>query len=231
MSEFYISDYIWYIVGGVALFFVIVGFVADKSGLAKKTFSKDSKKTNDDAIQSQANVIVQDNTEEEPIVGESEMMENDQEVSIEASDYENNQVDTLEEDMVIENSPLYIADEQQSDSNDFLSVGPEFEDTETDSSGEIETSLTDDMVTPEDSSNVWASDDDENISTSIDFDNADASFTLDNDGDDTNISQDDAEVEWGMDSVDENDVVSSIDNELPNLDEIMENTEDDVWKF
>lgn len=36
------SEYIWYIVGGISLFFIIIGFVADKSGLAKKTFSKNS---------------------------------------------------------------------------------------------------------------------------------------------------------------------------------------------
>lgn len=40
MTEFNLNDYIWYIVIGVMLFFILVGFIADKTGLAKKTFAK-----------------------------------------------------------------------------------------------------------------------------------------------------------------------------------------------
>ena len=41
-TESNMGDYIWYIVGAVSLFFVLVGFIADKTGLIKKTFSKEN---------------------------------------------------------------------------------------------------------------------------------------------------------------------------------------------
>lgn len=40
MGEVNMNDYIWYIIIGVIILFIIIGFVADKTGLAKKTFSK-----------------------------------------------------------------------------------------------------------------------------------------------------------------------------------------------
>ena len=61
-AESNIGDYIWYIVGGVSFFFVLVGFIADKTGLIKKTFSKEINKIDRKPVEESSENLIEENT-------------------------------------------------------------------------------------------------------------------------------------------------------------------------
>lgn len=306
MGEFYI----WYIVGGVSLFFVVLGFVADKSGLAKKTFSKEPKKSDGNIMNSEQNGVVQDNIVYQPIVPEGVVTDNQQQVVTDSVNYGANVVNAFEDDMSMANESLYIADDSQYDNNNVTSGEQEqnYVDVTDDNevAGDVEqTSLVEDAVVYEDSDNVWTPDENVEVVADVpaELENAenaafmldgeevadtgvvstdetedvneeipveletseDAAFTLDGEEvvdtsvastDETqdvnevspvalessedaeleevvnaDIAADDAQSEWGVDATVENNTSDVMDAELPDLADIAENSEDDVWKF
>lgn len=225
VSEFNISDYIWYIVGGIALFFIIVGFIADKSGLAKKTFSKDSgndmkkdSKTgnvtpivvpveNSDMISSVNDeiLLVEDGEIQEPVMA-TDFVEEVSPSQIEEVVMENN--DIVEEQPVIMEESVEETTEEAVD--DFTSTEEPIylndAQEESTSPSQIE----------EETDSVWNIDSEEIIVE-----------------DDTlSVAADNAEEDWGMEPVSDSEDSSSLEDvELPALEDINTDTDEDVWKF
>jgi len=236
------NNYIWYIVGGVALFFVIVGFIADKSGLAKKTFSKDTKKVTDKPVGPEQTVSVENNVVDPFAVNPVEMnptvAEMPQTVIEDNLNYENNNVTMSEENGIVgETEPLYISEEPEivafEEPLNVEEVQPVVELTET-------PVVIENSNIENDADVIWNNDEKIEEVVTDSFENSEISedvssentekFTMDTTVSD--IAAADAETEWGVDSISENtEANNSIEVELPNLEDIEINAEDDVWKF
>lgn len=218
MYEFNINDYIWYIIGGIALLFVVIGFVADKSGLAKKTFSKDysSSKKTVQKKESSSSIVVED----APV----ETSDSQESVVIDDVDTENSSfsdVSTTNEDVDLDDQLSNESVEEPS-REPFSVQEPIYLNGDDDSSEQnISFDLNNsalqgdegDMSNEEDS--VWNMDSDE----------------VDIDDENLSVATDDAEEEWGMNLTDSDSVESGEDVEFPNLEDISSNTDEDVWKF
>lgn len=236
------DSYIWYIVGGIVLFFIIVGFVADKSGLAKKTFRKNNttpvkkeKEQNEEVITNDISTL--ENTNEEAFVQD--------EVQVSVDD--NNDNNVHENVDVVEN-----------DNNDFLNqeeVQPVMEDNYeneaveyTDSLGnieyvnnELENEVSEDNQVYEEK--IYLNDEVEADEESHDI-LGKAYLEIDESVDETekkinseleqenSVASEDAEIEWG---ISEDDMVETKegleDVELPDLSDLNIGEDEDVWKF
>ena len=228
MYEFNINDYIWYIVGGVALFFILIGFIADKSGLAKKTFSKDS--TNKKKAMPEQNSDVSVSTQSVP---ESFVIPNDSDIPV-AGLENNEQSDFLIDSVPVEDNA--VLDEsvlnQEEVSNEEVSLEP------VDSfSSEEPIYLNNDDEVSEDSPSFNLEDSYSQINESGSENNDDSVWDLDSnevvlDDENSPVAVENAEDDWGIDSSNDSDVSLSLEDvELPNLEDINSNTEEDVWKF
>lgn len=201
-NVFNIADYIWYIVGGVCLLFVIIGFVADKSGLAKKTFSKDNtskanKKSLDNSPLTESNNdLVSDVNEVNTDIAVEVNEESSANVSEGLDNIENNS-------LLNTNEPIYLNDVQNEETL------PSFNSADSSSlsnEDELEQNQEQDLQ-------------------SIQVDNIPDSTS------DSSVAAENAEEEWGIDLVqdlDESD--SNIDEmQLPDLNDVK--PDEDVWKF
>lgn len=241
INTFNIGDYIWYIVGGVSLFFVIVGFIADKSGLAKKTFSKGTKKVEKTDEKIKEPII------EEVLEGiESNDASTDEIPVIENVSYDVNTDVLLDDDNVSDNTSLYISENPDvSDSVNYNSETDENLIELFDEQNELNLEKNDNVE------NVW----DDNMASVMSEENKVVEQMSDvsdmNDiviepleitennmiGSDTevshsNIASENAEEEWGVEpALQSNDDDSLIDVALPSLDDIETNKDEDVWKF
>lgn len=282
MGVFNIGDYIWYIVGGIALFFVIVGFIADKSGLAKKTFSKDVKKSDKKVKEP----IVKEPVVEEMTEPINEELTDDLALQNNASEFDDNMSfvempidagtvsddissvnnEVLENDDIVgDNEPLYISEEPEVSTDGFVAIDPAVDNSEMILDNLESVELPNDNIVDEnnDFDNVWNDDtsiNDEDSNEDVTFESNDSNldnieispFTEDtvqinedisadiNENseainEDTltaDIAADNAEEEWGIETTSQ---VTEEDNlmdvELPNLDDIEINPEEDVWKF
>lgn len=231
VSEFNINDYIWYIVGGVALFFVIVGFIADKSGLAKKTFSKEANNANKNTSNQQpvVPVVVPEVPVTTPVAPSSETMAVNP-VS-ESSDFvAGTTPDTITEpvennnEMVEATQPVASEDSGYSDVEQNVSENLVVQTEEDNVQNE---SANEESVWDVNSSDVTEADqefllDTEEESSSLNNEQ----MVEDNNLEVSQIATENAEDDWGMQTASD-----SVDVELPNLEDISSETEEDVWKF
>lgn len=201
-SVFNIADYIWYIVGGVCLLFVIIGFVADKSGLAKKTFSKDNtSKANKKSLDNSP--LTESNND---LVSDVNEVNNDiaVEVNEESSANVSEGLDNIEDNSLLNtNEPIYLNDVQNEETL------PSFNSADSSSlsnEDELEQNQEQDLQ-------------------SVQVDNIPDSTS------DSSVAAENAEEEWGIDLVqDLNESDSNIDEmQLPDLNDVK--PDEDVWKF
>lgn len=242
VDAFNMNNYIWYIVGGIALFFVIVGFVADKSGLAKKTFSKDSKKEPAKPAEPKQTVPVENNVvdsfAENPVEMNPIGSEMPQMVAEDNLNYENNNVVFNEENEIMgETEPLYISEEPGGVSFDeqlnVTEVQPAVQLTET-------PVMTEGSNVENNADVIWNNGETDQDVVIDSFENSEVAENVSSQNNEefimdatvSDIAAEDAENEWGVHSFSENDEANnSIEAELPNLEDIEINPEDDVWKF
>lgn len=221
MDGFYIEDYIWLIVGGVFVLFVIIGFIADKTGLARKTFGKmPSSASNKKEVESipvieqpvQKEVTYIENPIEEvplmePIQNE-EQPTNDtsgDNLYLNADDIYGNS-DSIEPSISGESDNLYLNNEDVND----LSVQEQ----------PVETSFSEEAI--DNTGSDLNLDTDEDLYQPI----GDVSFEEPKDEIKTDDSIDDV---WQIDDTPKEDNETEID--LPALDELNAETDEDVWKF
>ena len=223
-----INDYIWYIVGGIALLFIIIGFIADKSGLAKKTFSKDSgsnekKNTGVSNVAPIAvpvenfNSMVPNTNEDNFVVENNEVLEPVVMSDEEISPVQVEEVNVINGD-VVEEQPIVmeqnVEEPVQVMSDEFASTEePLYLNEEQEQAQEQEILLNEDEG---ETDSVWDIDSEEVI-----VEDADSSVAAEN-----------AEEDWGMEPVTSSDDSSDLEDvELPALDDINASIDDDVWKF
>ena len=239
------DSYVWYIVGGIILFFIIVGFVADKSGLAKKTFSKNNiapkKKEqiqNEEVIVN--NVSTLENANEESFIQDevqasvddnydSSMYENMDDVESNDNDFliqEKVQpviVDNYENEVVENTSSLESVDYVSDESSDL-----ENEISEDNQVYEEKIYLNDEVEANEESHDILDKTYLE-IDESVDETEKKINLELEQEN---SIASDDAEIEWG---ISENDMSESSEGlegvELPDLSDLNIGEDEDVWKF
>ncbi len=206
------GDYIWLIIGGIALFFVIVGFIAEKSGLIKKTFGKEIKINNPvnpsiPVVPVVAPIPVMDNQVVEPVVEPiSEVVMSDNSVPVVGVD--NVAIDTppvaldemisVEQNMSSEQNEDVIFDDSIGNNDDFMLDGADkvVEEEINDSNLILNSVPEEQVVTTEEAPEV-----------------------AQNNNDDV----------WGIDTEEKTEEVSA-EVSAPDLDEV-NNTEEDVWKF
>lgn len=228
MYEFNINDYIWYIVGGVALFFVLVGFIADKSGLAKKTFSKDSVNKKKVISEPKSDVAVAEQNVSESFV--SPINSENSVVDIENNEQNNFSIESTlvqdadESDETIVDQKENLSEETSSDSIDsFATEEPIYlnddEEVSEDSSLvnlENSYSQNEDSILQNDEDSVWDLD-----SNDVVLNDSDSSVAVEN-----------AEDDWGIEPSNGSDTAISLEDvDFPSLDDINSDTEEDVWKF
>lgn len=231
MYEFNINDYIWYIVGGIALFFILVGFIADKSGLAKKTFSKDS-------------------TSKKKIMPEQPEQKND--VSMFNGNTSESFIDTFSSEMPV------VVPEINDESNISINDVPTEDNNAIEESALTEKTIPNDEAVSEPVDTfsaeepIYLNDDEEEakdnslfnlensyqqINEPVMQDEEDSVWNMDPDevvinDEDSSVAAENAEDDWGIESTDvSDDLVGLEDVELPNLEDINSDTEEDVWKF
>lgn len=212
---------VWYILGGIALFFVLIGFIADKSGLAKKTFSKGTTTKKKDSSEEIHEESVLEEPAVNPVLPTEEPIVEPQGVSKEVSTVSENDFlnDYLPDDSeslpqsgdqnldstVPEQNNLYLNDGEQTEHQSLENLEKAYLEVE-DTADEVTSKVED--------SSVWE---------------VDASSNLEQE-DTFNVAAEDAEDEWGMNVDDEEDDSDNFDDvQLPDLDGL--NTEEDVWKF
>ena len=203
MVDFAFNDYIWYIIGGVALLFILIGFIADKTGLAKKAFSKENqpvvgKKDSDQkeiptvAVSSNINYENQN-----PIADSNHSPKADSLLSNLENSHEEEHKTSEEESVsdVSNQATIYLND---TDVPDDKSVN-ELEKAYLEAEKSTEEAGVDDTLK-------------ENTSD-----------------EDSSIATEDAESDWGISSTDIDNSKSSDEMQLPNLEDL--NADEDVWKF
>lgn len=241
MEGFYIEDYIWLIVLGVFLLFVIIGFVADKTGLARKTFGKvpssDRKKDK--------------KTKKEIKEKQDDMVENQS--SIENADSDNLGMpifDTVTSNEALPdnsiNQDLYLSDDSNLTENSFDDNSA----IDTDSVDNSDNSSTSDelnMNLGEENGEIYLNQDD---STEDVPDNLNPELTVSDEEDlyqpmgnvsfdKDNTSTETEELETKEESSQDDDVWKLDDKRetkeenlpLPDLEDVSANADEDVWKF
>lgn len=220
MGEFYIEDYIWLIVIGVFAFFVIIGYVADKTGLARKTFGKSTSEHNKKANTNKEEVV-----QTVPAFATDEMVlsvanpVNEVEIPVEEVSNEilEPQSDNLylsdedvysspsEEDASTESSELYLNNEESQE--DFLNYN-------------MDASLEDSNL-----SEVNIENSEEDLYQplgNMTFDNVESEVH-----NNEPVGEDDV---WQLEDKDEQEDIED-DLVLPSLDDLNAETDEDVWKF
>lgn len=241
MEGFYIEDYIWLIVLGVFLLFVIIGFVADKTGLARKTFGKvpssDRKKDK--------------KTKKEIKEKQDDMVENQS--SIENADSDNLDMpifDTVTSNEALPdnsiNQDLYLSDDSNLAENSFDDNS--VIDTESvDNSDNSSTSDELNMNLGEENGEIYLNQDD---STEDVPDNLNPELTVSDEEDlyqpmgNVSFDKDNTSAETeGLETKEESsqdDDVWKLDDKreteeenlpLPDLEDVSANADEDVWKF
>lgn len=233
-----IGDYIWYIIGGIVLFFVLVGFIADKSGLIKKTFGKDSKSNN--KVVPPVNTAPANNQISEPVIELDQeaainmdriLTEGDNDVSIDTPPVALNDIMNVEQDVSSDSAENIENDDSIINSDDFMLDG-------TDNVVADEMSDGDFML---DSENEENNQEDESQIDNLAEDNSQEEQTEDIIEDNSQEDQEEETTEesnqeeqnieedvWGFD--DENKLEETADEvSAPDLEEV--NSEEDVWKF
>lgn len=214
MGQFYIEDYIWLIVIGIFVFFVIVGYVADKTGLARKTFGKTTSGNNKKLHLNEQNEVVQ-------VVP---VFETDNTVTpvMNSDDAETSVVEPVSNEIVEpEADNLYLSDDAIYSSSS--------EDTSNDTN---ELYLNDQNIVVDLDS---ASDDnplpEENTEEDLYQPLGDVTFdTNESEEEHEEITPEDQDDVWQLDdnaTTEENDDALV----LPNLDELTAESDEDVWKF
>lgn len=239
------DSYVWYIVGGIILFFIIVGFVADKSGLAKKTFSKNNtipKKKE----QVQTEEVITNNMSTLESANEESFIQDEVQVSVDDnygnSVYEN--VDVIESD----NNDFLIQEEVQSvtednyenemtenvDSLEIVDYASgeasdlENEVSEDDQVYEEKIYLNDEVEADEESHDILDKTYLE-IDESVDETEKKINSELEQEN---SVASEDAEVEWGISEDDMSESSEGLEDvELPDLSDLNIGEDEDVWKF
>ena len=248
------ANMIGYIIGGIVLFFIAVGFIADKTGLIKKTFGKevDSAKKKEEKIvapvvpvvapilePSEDNTIEQENEQIDDIDFGNISIDNDIQTDVELSD----SLVSLDSigDIDTENNQISDVDFSSDNANDFM-VNEEQEnvvDLNNDAADNVDDFMLNDSL--------------ENEALFADLNDSTSDFML---NDEENTSSDlseeeiiDNEIETNKEIVEDNEYAEEnteeaiensndsivIDSDLdeivlPDLEEIEDN-EEDVWKF
>lgn len=247
MGEFYIEDYIWLIAIGVFVLFVIIGFVADKTGLARKTFGKtpaDTKKSDTSKRKEVVQEVPAFETDEmvlpviDSIEGDMEIGTNEIQVDEPATDFLESETDNLYlsnedvsnvEDNETESENLYLNEEVLQDSTNNLYLS---EEVSQDSSNDLylnEEVAQDDVLNDIETSFENNSLEDENaIVAEEDLYQPLGDVTFDNSVD-TSENTDEEDV-WQLEDKEEKAEMED-DLVLPNLDDLNAETDEDVWKF
>lgn len=220
IEEFYIEDYIWLIVVGVFVFLVIVGFVADKTGLARKTFGKMPnsvpKKKKSESVESLAPV-------EEPVIEKDSTDTSDVKLPVMDSMPETPEIT---QDMPSDN--LYLNEDDIYGNPDEIQSSSQNEE--------------DNLYLNDESSQNPAEDQSLENSLGLDENTTDNDSGLNNEEDlyqpigdvsfkDIKEDEEDASIEdvWQLDDSANDEDENNL--ELPSLDEINSDTDEDVWKF
>lgn len=233
------DSYVLYIVGGIVLFFIIVGFVADKSGLAKKTFSKNNV-TPKKKEQIQNEVVTNDMPSLEN-ANEESFIQDEVQIAVD-NNYEN--MDVIEN----HNNDFMIQDEVQPvivdnyeneipETTDFL----EGDESVNDDSSNIENGDLDDTQLYEGKiylNDEVASDEESHdildktyleIDESVDETEKKINTELEQE---TSVASEDAEIEWGISEDDIADTSEGLEDvKLPDLSDLNIGEDEDVWKF
>lgn len=247
------ENYIWLIIVAVFVFFVIIGFIADKTGLARKTFEKTPSKVpsiskkNSSTIQNVESSDLPISETEQVLLPVEDAGFDDIQSNV-GNNFDDAQMDNLylnEEDIVNNNeiatdiNEENISDENLNNNvdNDELVVSDEEETVEQEEdvpdSDEIDNSgLESDIIISDiensdtDSSNVLPEETvDEDLYQPLD----DISFDSTIDEDNTDISDNTEDDVWKLDDVAK--VENDDDLVLPDLEDLNDDLEEDVWKF
>jgi len=205
-----IGDYIWLIIGGVALFFVIVGFIAEKSGLIKKTFGKEIKINNPmdssipivpvvNPVPATDNQVIEPVVEpisEVPVVMDNNLpTEEVNNVVTDAPPVALDEIANVEQNVTLDESSDVIFDDSIGNNDDFMLDGA-------------------DKIVEEEINDNNLVVNDEQPSTEEEV----PEVVQNNDGD-----------VWGI-TTEEKTEETPVEVNAPDLDEVA-NTEEDVWKF
>ncbi len=205
MVNFTIADYIWYIVGGLALLFILIGFIADKAGLAKRAFSRENQlvKVKEDSVKNP----VSTNEVKSPDMNE-----------------EKQDLATVS-DPVSEEKSNELLENSYEESND---SAEEKTTSTTNVSNQNTLYLNETEVPSDESMNDLEKaylEAEESTEEAVDNETKDLSEIS------SSIASEDAESEWGISPNDIEDSKNHDDIELPNLEDLNADTDEDVWKF
>lgn len=241
MEGFYIEDYIWLIVLGVFLLFVIIGFVADKTGLARKTFGKVPSSDRKKEKKSKKEV----KEKQDDVVENQSSIEN-----VESDSLGMPMIDTLTSNEALSdnsiNQDLYLSDDSNLTENSFGDNSVIDADS-VDNSDNSSTSDELNMNLGEGNGEIYLNQDD---STDDVPDNLNPELTVSNDEDlyqpmgnisfDKDKNSAEAETSETEEEPSQDDDVWKLDDKketeeenlpLPDLEDVSTNADEDVWKF
>lgn len=241
MEGFYIEDYIWLIVLGVFLLFVIIGFVADKTGLARKTFGKVPSSDRKKEKKSKKEV----KEKQDDVVENQSSIEN-----VESDSLGMPMIDTLTSNEELSdnsiNQDLYLSDDSNLTENSFGDNSVIDADS-VDNSDNSSTSDELNMNLGEGNGEIYLNQDD---STDDVPDNLNPELTVSNDEDlyqpmgnisfDKDKNSAEAETSETEEEPSQDDDVWKLDDKketeeenlpLPDLEDVSTNADEDVWKF
>lgn len=245
MEGFYIEDYIWLIVLGVFLLFVIIGFIADKTGLARKTFGKvpssdrkKEKKSKKEVKEKQDDVVENQSSTENAESDSLGMPMIDTLTSNEALN------EALSDNSI--NQDLYLSDDSNLTENSFDDNSVIDADS-VDNSGNSSTSDELNIHLGEENGEIYLNQDD---STDDVPDNLNPELTVSNDDDlyqpmgnisfDKDKNSAEVEISETEEEPSQDDDVWKLDDKketeeenlpLPDLEDVSTNADEDVWKF